>query len=113
MTLFAGSRRLALLSVLSALALGGCGGGGDATTSYPGGIAPPGAGPSGGQFDALANCLKEHGFNLPRPPAGGRPPGGPAGGGAPPFAGQNAAKARKAFQACSRYAPGGGVPPGP
>jgi hypothetical protein len=98
--------RPSALAVAAVVALTGCGGSSPASSSQ-----------SAAGRTTFAQCLKQHGVNLPAgggsgggQPPGGAPPGGsgqpPAGGSGQPPAGGGAFSS--AFRACSRYAPKGG-----
>jgi hypothetical protein len=91
----------ALLASAAALLLtAGCGSSGDKAA------AKPSASASGsGGFAAYANCLRQHGVNLPT----ARPSGRPSGGGGGFFGGGGAGGAnQQARQACQSLAPRGG-----
>ena len=97
---------LVCAAAAATIALAGCGGSGETTSSTIDAAA----------LQQFQSCLSEHGVELPQggaPPGGGAPPSGgqpPSGGGFPRQGGAPSKKVQRAMEACQQYAPQG--PPG-
>jgi len=100
--------------VAIALAAAGCGGSSKDPQTKLDAPAAPAQAPGSRQFQAFANCLRDHGVDLPQLGRGGPPGQGspPRTGNGPPGFNPQDPDVRKAFQACRDKLPQGAGPGG-